>query len=188
MPARPKTTDERVTDSALAILEREGIARVTMARVATAAGVRAPSLYKRFPDRAALLGRVRLQVLRDLERLMATTASSLDPGASLEAMGEAYRFFALRRPHAYLLLYAPGVTEHPETAPARLAAVRPLFDALRALGVDDPHLLPASRSLVAFVHGYVTMEIAGAFHMAKPDASHFRFGLRALLASLRSRP
>ena len=187
MPAIPKTSDERVISAAFTLLDRSGIEGVTMARVASRAGVRAPSLYKRFSSRSALLGAVQLRVLQDWGRTLALEAKGRTPGESLRAMGEAYRAFALRRPHSYLLLYSPEALDLPETAQARLEAVLPLFAALKEIGVAEADVLAASRTLVAYVHGYVTMEIAGAFRIAKPSPDHFAFGLEAIIGSLRRR-
>ncbi|HVF79244.1 MAG TPA: TetR-like C-terminal domain-containing protein [Solirubrobacteraceae bacterium] len=66
----PRTRDPRVDDAiaaaALALLSERGFARMSMAAVATAAGVGKPAIYRRFRDKADLVASViavRLPVL-----------------------------------------------------------------------------------------------------------------------------
>ena len=54
-PARAKTTEEAILDAASNLLEVGGLDALTMQAVAAEVGVRAPSLYKRVRDRAALV-------------------------------------------------------------------------------------------------------------------------------------
>ena len=53
MPTPARTSLEEIVGAGRAILRAEGLEGLTMQRVAAAVGVRAPSLYKRLPGRAA---------------------------------------------------------------------------------------------------------------------------------------
>ncbi len=63
MPAVAKTSDDDIVRAARRIVERDGTVGLSMQSVANEVGVRAPSLYKRFTDRAALLGAVEASAL-----------------------------------------------------------------------------------------------------------------------------
>ena len=57
MPAEPDPLRPRarvIASAARQILEREGADGLTMRRLGEAVGIRAPSLYKHFPDKAAV--------------------------------------------------------------------------------------------------------------------------------------
>ena len=70
MPAHPKTTDTQIIQAARRLVEIEGRDGFSMNDVAAAVGIRAPSLYGRFKDRAGLLAAVELHVCADFEHLL----------------------------------------------------------------------------------------------------------------------
>src|SRR5690348_3358076 len=65
-PALAKTSDDEIIAAARAIIAEHGVDKLSLGEVATAVGIKAPSLYKRFADRGALVDAVRDSVLRQL--------------------------------------------------------------------------------------------------------------------------
>lgn len=84
--------------AARGVLESEGADAVTMRRVADELGVRAASLYKHLPDKAAL----EAEIISDG---FAEAAAAVDgAGEPLTAFVDAYRAFAVAHPHVYRLM------------------------------------------------------------------------------------
>jgi hypothetical protein len=52
---------------------------------------------------------------------------------------------------------------------------------LKAAGVTEATVLPLSRTLVAFLHGFVTMEIANAFWLGGSVDEAFEAALETIL-------
>ena len=95
--------EERVRQAvaaARAILEAEGWSAVTMRRLAAELGIRAPSLYKHLPDKAAV--EIAL-IATGLEEMGAALAGG---GPDLAGVAAAYRRYALAHPHLYALMTA----------------------------------------------------------------------------------
>jgi AcrR family transcriptional regulator len=182
-PAPARTSNDAIAAAARRILETEGLPAVTMRAVADAVGVKGPSLYKRVPDRAALLRIVAEGVAADLERTLSLAAGDNDPRKGITSAVAAYRAFVRNNPNGYRLLFA----DLPPDAlpdPGRLAALgAPLVAAASGLAVDAD-ALAAARTIVAWAHGFVTMELAGAFQLGGDIESAYSFGIEAILAGV----
>src|SRR5215216_1222210 len=102
MSAEPTEMSPRartIVTAARQILEREGADGLTMRRLGEAVGIRAPSLYKHFPDKAA----VEIALINDgFEEIAARFEAALANGDdSLVRLAIAYRTFARDHPHLY---------------------------------------------------------------------------------------
>ena len=147
------------------LLEEEGPEALTMRRLAERVGIRAPSLYKHLPDKAALEAAI---IATGFEEAAAAFEQAVDKagegpgegaGGALVALAAAYRRFALEHPHLYrLMTNGPLPRAHlPPGLEGRTAA--PL---LRVAGSEA-----RARAVWAFAHGMVMLELDQRF---PPDA------------------
>jgi AcrR family transcriptional regulator len=172
MPAPERTSLAGIVAAGRDLLEDGGPARLTMQAVAERVGVRAPSLYKRVRDRDALLGLVAAATTDDLtDRLAATDGS-------LEGLARTYRAFARERPEGFRL-----VLSAPADAGSAARASAPVFRVAAELAGPD-HALEAARLLTAWVTGFLTMELAGAFRLDGDLDRAFDYGLERLSVAL----
>ncbi|MER5913835.1 TetR/AcrR family transcriptional regulator [Streptomyces sp. NPDC001982] len=160
-----------IVEAARDLLEESGPAVLTMRTLADRLGIKAPSLYKHFPDKQAVEVELIAQMLAESAAAM-EAAEAREPG-SLPALAEAYRAYALAHPHLYCL-----ATERPlprTSLPAGLEdrAAAPL---MRACGGD----LDLARATWAFAHGMVTLEIHGRFPDDADLDAAWKRGTRAL--------
>ena len=181
MPTPAKTSRETLIGIALSLVEAGGADAVTIAAVAQAAGVKGPSLYKHFADRKALLLATEIAVLNELEAMLRRETKGRTAKQRLRSMATAYRRFALDVPHRYGMIYRRDIGENAELAAACLFSARPLFEELEAAGIKPKDVLAISRTLVAFLHGFVSMEIAQAFRLGGDIDEAFEEGLSTLL-------
>lgn len=96
-----------------------------MQAVADAVGIRAPSLYKRFDGRVALITAIADEVAADLSAELGPALHERDPARAIRVLARRHRGFAHRSPRAYQLLFASPL---PETNPT------PEVNALRQPG------------------------------------------------------
>ncbi|WP_419994524.1 TetR/AcrR family transcriptional regulator [Streptomyces boninensis] len=144
----------QIVGAARELLEQEGADALTMRRLADRIGVKAPSLYKHFPDKAAV--EVELMALSFAELADALEAAEAAAPGSLAALFAAYRGYALAHPGLYRLATAGPLPR--ESLPPGLEerAAAPLF---RELALDEH----TGRAAWAFAHGMVVLELDGRF-------------------------
>jgi AcrR family transcriptional regulator len=165
------------------LLEAGGLDAVTMQAVAGRVGVRAPSLYKRVPNRAALIGAIGAAALADLGRQLEPAGRDPDPASGLRTIATSFRAFAHENPRAYELLFTnlPPGSRLPADRFA-LASAPLLAVASRLAGPDQA--LEAARLVTAFAHGFVSMELGGAFRLGGDVDQAYRYGVDLLVSAL----
>ncbi len=151
-PLTPRARE--IVAAAREILEADGRDGLTMRRIAARLGIRAPSLYKHFPDKGALEAAIISAAFQEQAEIFERAVEgSADPLADLAA---AYRRYAHAHPHLYRLvtdqelrrdLLVPGVEER---------AGRPIY---LAAGSDPAR----ARAAWAFAHGMAMLELTNRF-------------------------
>lgn len=151
-----------IARAAASLVDKEGPAALSLARVAGELGVRPPSLYSHVDG---LAGLERLVALDGIERLAEVCRAALlgRSGADgLRAMADAYRAFALAHPGVYQLAQAarPGDAEYESRAGRLLEAVLAL---LSGFGLPETDLVHATRAIRSALHGFAMLEIQAGF-------------------------
>ncbi|MGH2446339.1 MAG: TetR/AcrR family transcriptional regulator [Candidatus Limnocylindria bacterium] len=179
MPTPARTSLAAIVAAGRGILEANGVDGLTMHRVALAVGVRAPSLYKRVRSRAALVQLIVDDVVDELGATLDAAAGSGDPRRDLRALADAFRTFAHEHPEGYRLIFA-GPSDAARADPDRLE--RASAAVLRtAAALSGPYrALEAARTVTAWAHGFISMELAGAFQLGGDVDDAYRFGIERL--------
>jgi AcrR family transcriptional regulator len=185
MPAHAQTSTAAIVAAGRRLLEERGADALTMRDVADAVGVRTPSLYKRVESRSDLLRLILENLADELTAVLDAAASSGDLGADLRAMVIAYRSFAHANPVAWALLMASG----PQAVPGATArSERTAATFLRVVSelTGPRYALPAARTIVTWAHGFITMELAGAFRLGGDVEEAWHFGLDRVLSAVQN--
>ena len=185
MSASAKTSGNDIRQAARKILEEQGLDSLSMQAVAEAVGIRAPSLYKHFANRADLVRALTTDAMEDLRHVLDTAVRPGPALESLERMAKAYRAFAKKNPAAYYLIFAPESPNDEADRRTRFASAATLLNILTER-IGPEKALPGARTLVAFLHGFVVMEMTGLFRLGGDTNRAFQFGLDTLLAALLS--
>jgi AcrR family transcriptional regulator len=180
MPYPSQVTSERIVAAAAQMIEAEGVEALSLARLATTLGIKAPSLYRYYNSKTRLLEAVNLQTT---ERLV-TEINSVDvqspEEARLLAMAHAWRNFALARPHLYLLAFSDSA---PPDSNALLAWALPL-QAIMATLAGEREALAALRGLFALLHGFAALEINQQFQRGGDLQADFDYAVRRYLRGI----
>jgi AcrR family transcriptional regulator len=144
---------EHVLDAALALIDRDGVAALSMRRLGAELGVEAMTLYHYLPNKDALLDGV-------VERVMAQAAAQPMDGPwdqALAGFARSLRTVLLRHPGA-----VPLVATRPAVTPATLRAVERGLALLCAAGFPVGRALDTLNTLTLFVVAHAAAEVATA--------------------------
>ena len=159
-----------ILDQALALVDEQGLAAMSMRAVAERVGLTSMALYPYVGGKDALL-----DGLVDLLHLELGTAYGDDPSGidwrqRLRALGRAVRALARAHPGAYPLLL---------TRPAAGALTSWLMAALRGTlhdaGVPDDRVPRLARMICAFLLGWTTGEVTGGLPAPDPATAAAEF-------------
>lgn len=160
--ARRGLDADRVVEEAVRIADADGLAAVTLARVAASLGVRTPSLYNHVAGLDALQRAIALRGLRELGDALRRAAVGRARGDALMALAIAYRDYAHAHPGCFAATVAPAADDA-----ACKAAAAEVVDVVVAIvgawGLRDEDALHAVRAIRSALHGFVTIEAAGGF-------------------------
>jgi AcrR family transcriptional regulator len=167
---------DQIVEAARDLLERDGRDALTMRAVAGRLGMRAPSLYKHVADKEALEALVIAEALRDqggaTHEAVAALPARASRRASLEALGRAYRAWALAHPHLYRLATDGPLPRDRLPDGLEAWAAEPL---VRAAGSEA-----RARATWAFAHGMTILELDGRFPAQADLDEAWRAGLSSL--------
>ncbi|KAB2349120.1 TetR/AcrR family transcriptional regulator [Actinomadura rudentiformis] len=186
--ARAGLTAERLTRAAAELADEVGFENVTVSALARRFGVKDASLYSHIRNVQDLKARVAVLALAELADRAAAALAGRAGRNALAAFASVYRDFAKEHPGMYA---AAQFRLDPETAAA--SAARRHAELTRAIlhdyDLQEPDETDAVRLLGSVFHGYVSLEVAGAFsnHPRDIDASWSR-ALDALDSALRNWP
>ena len=185
---RVGVTRQDLLESSADLADREGLAAVTLARLAAMKGIRTPTVSHHVGSLSQL--RCDLAVLA-VEELTDHVQGAIDGRTGTDAVRAAYtayRRFVLDHPGRYAAsIDTPDPSEERRLAAAgRLA--QSLQDVFHQIGLDDEDANRAARLLRAAVHGYATLELSSAWQTPLDDDESFEWLLEVIIDGLTGGP
>lgn len=143
--------ERRIVLAARKLWHKGGEKSLSMRAVARAAGTNTPAVYRRFRNRADILGAL-------VELYQKELFDVLEPCRSVQEMAKCYLQFALRRPKEYTLLMSAQTARRVEGRPNLNLA---LHRCAEWFGGRPEQYLPLVHAMVSLIHGHVMLKISG---------------------------
>ncbi|RDI50135.1 TetR/AcrR family transcriptional regulator [Nocardia mexicana] len=147
-------TRERIAAAAVALVDRDGLERFGMRRLADELGIDPMSIYNHVKGKTALLDAVTEAVLTEMAADLEDTPGDWEEIARSTA--HSYRAMAYRHPEAFPLL-----ATRPQNSPVALTALEHLVTAMRAANLPDRVVADAPLTLFGFLNGYLLAVLNG---------------------------
>ena len=188
-------TREKIFAAASKLLAQEGVAGLSIRKIAKEAGLSPMGLYRHFADKEALINALMADGFLAWEARVAGIVSP-DPLRWLEAFLEAFLAFSLDEPHLFdaaFFLPASKARQFPDDFAARRSPTVSLamtkIDEARERGqLAGPAALDIALTLWALGQGLVSLYRAGRFSDEAQFKDLYRRTVRGYLASLTRGP
>jgi AcrR family transcriptional regulator len=154
-----------VVHAAVTLIDREGLAALSLSRLASVLSVRTPSLYNHVDSLLDLRREIALYGLRELHRRIMQATIGREKESAVFGFAHAYRTFAKSHPGLYAVAAAALYFEDAELSAIQTDLVSSAILILSGYGFSETDALHAVRGLRSALHGFVTLEIAGLFGM-----------------------
>jgi AcrR family transcriptional regulator len=172
---------------ALALVDETGFAGLTLARVAAAAGVATPSLYKHIGSLAELRREVAVASLDELTAAATTSTVGRSGPDAVRGLADVWRRYAREHPGRYAATQAGPDPDDPAAAAHREAAARSVAvvaAVLRGFALPETALVDAVRATRSAVHGFVALEAGGGFRLPEDLDRSFTVLVDMLVAGI----
>jgi AcrR family transcriptional regulator len=161
--------ERALVDTAVRMIEHEGVQALTLRGVGARLGVSRTALYRHFDDKQALLARVASEGFRRFHAALAAAVARADKRRidPMPAMAAAYLRFARANPSHYQTMFSGVLTDwtgYPELVLHGEAAFNVLLDTIRRqqkqgrIGPGDP--IELAEITWAMSHGIATLGMA----------------------------
>jgi AcrR family transcriptional regulator len=186
MPYPSQVNPDSIVSAACEIIQREGVDALSLGRLAARLGVKAPSLYRYFKNKAALLKAVNQSTLVELfaafDHVLSDDCLTPDaPQDQLVAIAHTVRQFAHQHPRRYVLAMTAQVSVTRPNEDRLVQMVLPI-QAIMAKLTGEQASLTALRGFLALIHGFVMLEVHEQLQRGGDLDAAFDDSLHAYLA------
>jgi AcrR family transcriptional regulator len=188
--ASPEPTRDRIFAAARELFDAEGLAGLSMRRVASAVAITPMAIYRHYADKEALIDALMLDGFAAWEA-RAKAIAARDPWRWLTALMDAFLDFALTEPRRYeaaFLLPARQARRFPDDfaagrSPVISMAYARIEEARAKRHFGDTPAAEIGLAMAAMGQGFVSMYQAGRFTGEKQFRAAYRTALNHCLKS-----
>jgi AcrR family transcriptional regulator len=145
------------------VADEVGLANLTLTAIAPRLGVRMPSLYKHVASADALKRLVTIQATREMADVFARAAAGKSEADALAAIAGAWRAWANAHPGRYAATVRAPARDDAEHTAAADDALQIVLAALAGYALRGHDAIDAARAFRSTLHGFISLEQAGAF-------------------------
>lgn len=184
---RAGLTAQRVVEEGERLADELGLADLTLAAVASALGVRQPSLYKHLGGLDELRRHVAVRAKAELADVLARAAVGKSRGDAVVALAAAYRDWAHQHPGRYEASLRAPDQDDPDDERASSAALGVVLVVLSGFVLSGEEGIDAARALRSALHGFVSLEAAGGFGLPRDLDRSYDCLVEGYVAALQAR-
>ncbi len=186
-PRRLRLDTAAVVQTAVEIIEAEGLDALSLGRLAKQLDVQTPSLYNHINGLPGLYRELALLSTHELGERLGTAAIGKSGSAAVLAVAAAYRSYVKDHYGLYMMGLRSAGQHTPSDVELQAAQERVVQIALAVIesfGLHGEDALHAVRGLRSIIHGFATLEVAGGFGLPLDCDESFRRLVKTFIAGL----
>jgi AcrR family transcriptional regulator len=176
---------EKVLMTAAELADRDGLERLSLTTLATALGIRTPSLYTHIASLGELQRLIGLHGLGELNARIARAALGKSSEDAVQAFAVAYRKYVHEHPGVYAATLPTAPERGLEWEEAKEKIMETIGLVLKGFGLEGDEEIHVVRAMRSLVHGFATLEMSGSFKNPVDRDESFDRALSIFLAGLK---
>ncbi len=184
MTRRAGLDPQMVIQAAAEIVDRDGVAALTLAALAAHFKVAVPSLYNHVGGMPGLQQQLALLGRRQIAQQLGRAVMGKSGDAAIIAMADAYRTYVKAHPGLYACTLHVSEESDTESRAAEAEAVEIALKVLAHYDLRDEMALHMVRGFRSMVHGFASLEVAGGFGMPLSLDESFRLIVQGYIQML----
>lgn len=178
-------TRERITDAALAQIEKNGLAAFSLRNLAATLEVQVSSLYNHIQGQNDLLAEVGLRAISMLTQCEEEAIHGKEKDDALFALADVYRRFAREHNELYRIVMGVHSLEIPALVEASSQIGKPILAVISQYGAVGERQIHYLRLLRSIMHGFFAHESSGSFSVLPVSRDEsYRFAIGCVAAGL----
>lgn len=175
----PSQVDKKViVEQARLMIEADGVDALSLAKLAGALGVKAPSLYRYVKNKAELLAEVSFLTFGLLIESLDPAEEGAEPAKKLLSIAQGFRTFAHANPRTYVLAFTAQDRGDEEQLVQLILPIQQIV----AEVVPANQIRAALRGFMALLHGFVMLEIHDQLRRGGDLGVDFEDAVRSYIA------
>jgi AcrR family transcriptional regulator len=166
-------TRKRLTDEAGRLADEIGYDNVTLAKLARHFGVAGPSIFKHVAGQEDLRRALAVAALDDYRTHLERAVMGKSASDAVHAMAVASRTWVLEHPGRYAAMVRAPANDEEEHVAAANRVLRVLEAVVYGYGITGDEAIHAIRFVRSALHGFATLEAAGAFELNRDVSRSF---------------
>ena len=179
---RQGLTKQIVVQTAIELIERDGLHKLSMRELAAALHVKAASLYNHIGGMDEIQLAIGYYAISQLKAVQLSAIEGRSGDGAVEALALSYYRFAKQRPELYEVILSLAMIQNDALLNAAGDIVEPIMAALSAYDLREEQKMHLQRVFRSILHGFIAQEKAGCFqHFPVPVSESFQIAIRGFI-------
>lgn len=183
--ARQGLTRADIINSAIEMIESEGLHSFSLRELASRLHIKAASLYNHIRSSDELHTEIGYYAISELSKAQLTAIAGKQRAEAVKALADAYYRFGKERPEIYKVILSLPMVKNDAIHKAGFDIVEPIMTVLSGYRLTEEQKMHLQRVFRSIMHGFISQEEAGCFKQFPIDVEDsYRMAVRGFILLL----